>query len=73
MSTNSQVPLAHRLSSRHLLDAVRVELLYLEAILEKDSTNEPPSGDGEVALVEGCGMDSSPGTFHSTARVSGGS
>jgi hypothetical protein len=35
------------------LDAVRVEVLQLEAVLEKDFTNEPPGGDGEATLVEG--------------------
>jgi hypothetical protein len=33
MSTNSQVPLAHRLERRHLLDVVRVEVLQLETVL----------------------------------------
>jgi hypothetical protein len=44
MGTDSQVPLAHHLERRHLLDAVRVEMLQLEAILEEDSTDESPSG-----------------------------
>jgi hypothetical protein len=50
MSANSQVPLAHRLEGRHMLDAVRVEVLQLEAVLEEDSTNELPGGDGEASL-----------------------
>jgi hypothetical protein len=33
MGTYPQVPLAHCLERRHLLDAVRVEVLQLEAIL----------------------------------------
>jgi hypothetical protein len=55
----------------------------LKPILEEDSADEPPGGDGEAALVEGherhhehlggCGTDSSPGTLHSTVAVSGGS
>jgi hypothetical protein len=36
-----------------MLDAVRVEVLQLEAVLEEDSTNELPGGDGEASLVEG--------------------
>jgi hypothetical protein len=60
MGTNSQVPHAHRLKRRLLLDVVRVELLQLEAVLEEDSTNEPPGGDGEAALVEGHERDHEP-------------
>jgi hypothetical protein len=52
MGTDSQVPLTHRLERRQLLDAVRIEVLELEAILEEDSTDEPPGRDGEAALVE---------------------
>jgi hypothetical protein len=83
MDTYPQVPLAHRLERRHLLDVVWVEVLQLEAILEEDPPDEPPDGDGEAAFLEGherdhvplgrCGTDSSPETFHSTAGVSGGS
>jgi hypothetical protein len=53
MGTNSQVPLAHGLKRRHLLDVVWVEMLQLEVVLEKDSTDEPPGRDGEAALMEG--------------------
>jgi hypothetical protein len=52
MGTNSQVPFAHRLEHCHLLDAVQVEVLQLKPVLEEDSTDEPPGGDGEAALVE---------------------
>jgi hypothetical protein len=38
---------------RQQLDAVRVEVLQLEAILEEDPPDEPLGGDGEAALVEG--------------------
>jgi hypothetical protein len=31
-----KIPLAHRFECRHLLDVVRVEVLQLKAILEKD-------------------------------------
>jgi hypothetical protein len=58
-------------------------VLQLKPVLEEDAADEPPSGDGEAALVEhherhheplrGRGTDSSPGTFHSTTAVSGGS
>jgi hypothetical protein len=60
MGTNSQVPLAHRLKCHHLLDAVRVEVLQLEPILEENSADEPPSGDEEAALVEGHERDHEP-------------
>jgi hypothetical protein len=60
MSTNSQVPLTHHLERCHLLDAIRVELLQVEAVLEEDSTNEAPGGDGEAALVEGHERDHIP-------------
>jgi hypothetical protein len=55
----------------------------LESVLEENSVDEPPDGDGEAALVEGHERDhepfgrarhgSSPGTFHSTVAVSRGS
>jgi hypothetical protein len=45
MGTDSQVPFAHRLERRHLLDVVWVEVLELKLVLEEDSMNEPPSGD----------------------------
>jgi hypothetical protein len=55
----------------------------LKPVLEEDSADESPGGDGEAALVEsherhhellrGCGTDSLPGTLHSKAAVSGGS
>jgi hypothetical protein len=35
-----------------LLDAVWVEVLELESVLEKNGPDESPGGDGEVALVE---------------------
>jgi hypothetical protein len=35
------------------LDVVRVEVLQLVAVLEEDSMDESPGGDGEAALVEG--------------------
>jgi hypothetical protein len=53
MGTYYQVRLAHRLKCHHLLDVVRVEMLQLEAVLEKDSPDEPPDRDGEAVLVEG--------------------
>jgi hypothetical protein len=79
MGADPQVPLAHRLERRHLLDVVRVEVLKLEPVFQEDSLDEPPGGDGEAALMEttyplgGRGTDSFPGTFHSTAPVRGGS
>jgi hypothetical protein len=83
MGTYPQVPLTHCLECRHLLDVVWVEVLQLEAVLVEDPPDEPPGGDGEAAPVEGHERDhtapggrdtnSSPGTFHSTAAVSGGS
>jgi hypothetical protein len=83
MGTDSQVPLVHRLERRDLLDAVWVEMLQLEALVEENSANEPLGGDAEAALVEGHernhkplgghDTESSPGTFHSTASESGGS
>jgi hypothetical protein len=51
MGTDSQVPLAHRLECHHLLDAVQVEMLQLESVLEENSAEEPPGGDGEAVLV----------------------
>jgi hypothetical protein len=39
MGTNSQVPLAHRLERRHLLDAIRVEVLQLSK--RTPQTNRP--------------------------------
>jgi hypothetical protein len=57
---DSQVPLAHCIERRHLLDIVRVEMLQLEAALEEDSVGEPPSGDVEVVLVEGHERDHEP-------------
>jgi hypothetical protein len=36
-----------------LLDAVRVEVLELQPVREHHSLDEPTSGDGEAALVEG--------------------
>jgi hypothetical protein len=82
MSNNSQVPLTHHLERRHLLDVVSVEVLQLEAVLEDDSMNEPPGGDGEVTLAEGHERDHIPPGrarhrlvtgHHSTTAVSGGS
>jgi hypothetical protein len=83
MGTYFQVPLAHRLECHHLLDAVRVEVLQLEPVLEKDPRMNRPVGTEKprswMATNEttyplgGRGTDSSPGTFHSTAAVSGGS
>jgi hypothetical protein len=83
MGTNSEVPLTHRLERRHLLNAVRVEVLELKPILEQHPADESPSKDGETALVEGHeqhheslwgrDIDSSPRTFHFTAAVNGGS
>jgi hypothetical protein len=46
-------PLTHRLERRHLLDAVRIEVLQLKPVLVEDHPDEPPGGDGEAALVEG--------------------
>jgi hypothetical protein len=60
MGTNSQVPLAHGLKRRHLLDVVRVEMLQLEAVLEEASMDESPGGDREAALVEGHERDHEP-------------
>jgi hypothetical protein len=58
-------------------------VLKLKPVLKEDRPDEPPSGDGEAALVEhherdnvplgGRNTDSSPGTFHSMVSVSGGS
>jgi hypothetical protein len=45
---------------RQQLDAVRVEVLQLEAILEEDPPDEPLGGDGEAALVEGHERDHVP-------------
>jgi hypothetical protein len=84
MGIDSQVPLAHRLERRHLLDVVRVEVLQLKPVLEEDSADEPPDGDREAALMESHerhnepfggarDTDSSLGTLHSTVVVSGGS
>jgi hypothetical protein len=83
MGTNSHVLLTHHLERRHLLDAIRFEVLQLKPVLEKDATDEPPDGDREAALVEGHerhheslrgrDTDSSLGTFRSTAAVSRGS
>jgi hypothetical protein len=56
MGTNSQVPLERS----HLLDAVRVEVLQLEPILEEDAADEPPGGNGEATLVEGHERDHEP-------------
>jgi hypothetical protein len=80
---DAEVPLAHRFERSHLLDAIRVEVLELQPIREQHPTNEPAGGHGEAALVEGHeqyhiplggrGTDSSPGTLHSMASVSGGS
>jgi hypothetical protein len=53
MGTDSQVPLAHHLERRHLLDVVWVEVLQLKPILEEESADEPPARDREAALVEG--------------------
>jgi hypothetical protein len=36
----------------HLLHVVQVEVLQLKPVLEEDSADEPPGGDGEAALVE---------------------
>jgi hypothetical protein len=44
----------------HLLDVVRVEVLQLEPILEENSTDEPPDGDGEAALMQGHERDHKP-------------
>jgi hypothetical protein len=58
-------------------------VLQLEAVLEEDSPDEPPGGDGEPSLVEGHerdhvplgghDTDSSSGTFHSTSALNRGS
>jgi hypothetical protein len=53
MGADSEVPLAHRLERRHLLDIVQVEILELQPILEQHPADEPTGGDGEAALVEG--------------------
>jgi hypothetical protein len=53
MGTNAEIPLAHRLKRIHLLDALRVQVLELQPILEQHPTNEPVGRDGEAALVEG--------------------
>jgi hypothetical protein len=39
MGTNSQVPLAQCLERDHLLDAVQVEMLQLESVLEENSAD----------------------------------
>jgi hypothetical protein len=58
-------------------------MLQVEPVLEEDRPDEPPGGDEEAGSwkstnnttypLGGCGTDSSLGTFHSTASVSGGS
>jgi hypothetical protein len=59
MGTNPRYP-AHRLERSHLLDAIRVEVLQLEPVLEEDAADEPPSGNREAALVEGHERDHEP-------------
>jgi hypothetical protein len=72
MGTDAQVPLAHRLEHRHLLDAVWIEVLQLEPILKENrpaGTEKPRSwkATNETTYpAGGRGTDSSPGTFHST-------
>jgi hypothetical protein len=51
-SSHSQVPLARRLERHHLLDAVRIEVLELQPILQEHRADEPPGVDGEATLVE---------------------
>jgi hypothetical protein len=53
MGTGAEIPLAHRLERNHLLDAIWIEVLELQPILEQHPADEPTGGDGEVALVEG--------------------
>jgi hypothetical protein len=60
MGTDSQVPLTHHLERRHLLDAIRVEMLQLEPVLEENSADEPLGRDGEAVLVEGHERDHEP-------------
>jgi hypothetical protein len=60
MGTDSQVPLAHHQEHHHLLDAVWVEMLQLEPVLEENSTDESPGGDREAALMEGHERDHKP-------------
>jgi hypothetical protein len=51
--TDAEEPLAHCLEGIHLLDVVRVEVLELQPVRKLHSSDEPTSGDGEAALVEG--------------------
>jgi hypothetical protein len=44
MSTNSKVPLTHRLECRHLLDAVRFEVQQLKPVLEGTPQMNRPAG-----------------------------
>jgi hypothetical protein len=43
---------AQRLECHHLLDAVRVEVLESQPVLEEHRADEPPGRDGEATLVE---------------------
>jgi hypothetical protein len=50
---NAEEPLANCLEGSHLLDVVRVEVLELQPVHKQHSSDEPDSGDGEAALMEG--------------------
>jgi hypothetical protein len=80
MSTDPQVPLAHRLERRHLMDVVRVEMLHLRPYskrtprMNRSAGTEMPCSwkatNETTNPLGGRDVDSSPGTFHSTVAVS---
>jgi hypothetical protein len=43
---------SHIASNAAIFDVVQVEVLQLNPVLEEDSADEPPGGDGKAALVE---------------------
>jgi hypothetical protein len=53
MGTDAEIPLAHHFEHGHLLDAIRVEVLELQPILEQHPADEPAGEDREATLVEG--------------------
>jgi hypothetical protein len=83
MGTYSQVPITHYLKHHHQLDAIRAEVLQLEVVLVENPRMNSPVGMekprswkamNETTYPLGRrGTESSPGTFHSTTTVSGGS
>jgi hypothetical protein len=82
MGTNSEVPLTQCLERSHLLDVVRVEMLELQPKNNTPQMNRPvgtekphswKATNDTTNPLKGRDTDSSPGTFHSMAAVSGGS